>query len=275
ALLIVGDADGGALARRRAEEGVTGALGRDEVHGRGSYQAPAASGNASALGAGAERPETDRARVGDHPQALRAELAEGGVPAVERLATRPVPDARQQALIVRTLPAERVEGDLRGTAATRALGPGGAERRQRGLLLAIPPVERRRQRLAPDEPPARAARLRGRERLLVDRPLVAQQVADALVDLRVEATVDTAGELEHGERTLGTPREPEHQHLAVGPRALQVGGRKRDARHRRPLLCGEDRERVEPERRRDLARAEHGTPHGARCLVEADDVHPR
>src|SRR5262245_23848325 len=134
---------------------------------------------ASPLRADAEGAEAHRLRVGDHAQALRSELAEGGETLVVARAVRPVPGPSQEPLVMRALPQERVPGDLDRAAPARDPGTRRTELGQDGILVAIEAVQGGRQRLAPHQPPARGAGLGRGERLRIDGPLVPQHVPDA------------------------------------------------------------------------------------------------
>ena len=93
------------------------------------------------------------------------------------------------------------------------------------------------------------------------------------MDLRIEAAVEAGGKPEHGERALGVPGEPEDEHLALGPRPLEVGGPERDARNCRPLVLGQDGEGIEAERRGELPGTQHRAAEQTRRLFEAGNLH--
>ena len=78
------------------------------------------------------------------------------------------------------------------------------------------------------------------------------------------------------ERPVRVARHAEDEHLAVGARALEVGGVEGErATPRRSLGGRQHRERVEAERRRELARTEHRAAERARGGVEPGDVAAR
>src|SRR5439155_4848647 len=184
-------------------------------------------------------------------------------------AAGPVPRGGEQTLAVEALPEERVEGDLGRAPPAGTVGRRGA---QHALLIRVGAVQRLAERLAADQPPARHTGLLGGERLIVDRPLGPEEVAHALVHGRVEAAAEARGQAQHGEWPLGIARQAQHEHLARGARTLEVGCAERQARHRRLLGGGQDRERVEAERSRDLARPEDGASERAGGGVESVGV---
>ena len=141
------------------------------------------------------------------------------------------------------------------------------ERRQRRVLLAVADVQRRGQRVTPDEVPPRRAALLGGERLGVHGPLVAQQVADALVHPRVEPAGEMFRQPEQRERAPRVARDTQDQELALRPRICELAVRERHGLHGGALGRRQHGDRVEAERTGELVRAEDCAVEGADGIV--------
>ena len=276
AALILGEADGRALARRGREEGVAGLLHGDEVH---AARAPsrarataaiAANRAASALRADAEGAEAHRPRVGDDAEAAarRTRRAPRGRGRCSRCATSPRrrPAGARRGRAARAACPRRSRPRCAGAGRPAASAPSAA---RSGVLLAVAgdsgwrAAGSRRTRHQPG-----GAGLGGGEGLRVDGPLVAQHVADALVHPRVEPAGQALGEAQHGERSVGVARHAQDEELAVRSRAAPARRRRTgDARDGGPLVGGQDGERIEAEGGADLAPGPRTAP--ARAVVAA------
>ena len=226
-----------------------------------------------AVSAGGTRRACRSARraIGDHAESALAELAQGRVALVVARAARPIPRLGQEPLAAHAVPEERVERDLDRAPPARPSLDHRTEAGQHVVLDAMAAVERGGEGGAANEPPTGRAGVGGGERLRVDRPLVAQHVADAGVDLGVEPAGQTAREGQHGERAVGIARHAQDEELAVGAGTLEVGAREGDARDAPSLVVRQDGEGIVAERALELGRSEHARAEHGRRVREPFD----
>ena len=150
----------------------------------------------------------------------------------------------------------------------------GRQRGEHRVLGAVAQVERGRERLAAYQPPARQTGFCGREGLGIDRPLVAQEISDALMHLGVEPARQALGEPEHGERSVRIARHAEHEKLAVRAGGGEIGDREGEVRDDVTFVGAQRFERVESEDAGDVVGSEHGAADRGARLVDGHDGHP-